>query len=244
MRIFTPAQPALFVSTHLDDVGLSCSHYLTDHPGTKVVTVMTGAPEIHRKDDWNSWTTGESYAPDALRVRRAEDAAVMRRLRAEPLWLAFWDDQYLEGRDRDVPGIARAFADLVTRHGAASIVGPLGLRHPDHIAVSLACLDAARRLDLELYYYLDMPYAQKGPGDMQERLAALAADGVELEALEPVKPRRNAKKRVVKLYKTQCDKMDYANMREVMRAPERFWQVMFARTLRPTDEATRRLAAT
>jgi hypothetical protein len=84
---FAPASPVCFISTHLDDVALSCSHFLAAHPGATVVTVFAGAPPESRVDGWNAKTTGEAYAPDALRVRRDEDALALAVVNASPYWL-------------------------------------------------------------------------------------------------------------------------------------------------------------
>lgn len=133
MRALTPKEPVCFVSTHLDDVGLSCSHYLAAHPGVKVITVMTGAPEIHCEDDWNSWTTGASYAPEAMQVRKDEDAAAMRKLRAEPIWLDLWGSSYLDGETPDEHAVASVLSATLMNHNARSVIGPIGLRHPDTV---------------------------------------------------------------------------------------------------------------
>jgi LmbE family N-acetylglucosaminyl deacetylase len=223
---FLPQEPACFVSTHLDDVGLSCSCYLLEHPGTSVVTILAGAPEVRREDGWNAWTTGKTFAPDAVGVRRHEDAAAMRKLKARPTWLEFWGRQYLDGKDEDEHVIARALADVIASLGAASLVGPLGLQHPDHLAVSNACFKVARTSAIHLYLYLDMPYAQKYPGATEERLAALLDRGLTLEPLDPVAANKRAKKRVVRHYKSQCGKMHYTKLEDVMSAPEQYWRVV------------------
>lgn len=225
MSAFLPQEPACFVSTHLDDVGLSCSCYLLRHPGTPVVTILAGAPETRCEEGWNAWTTRKTFAPDAVGVRRNEDAAAMRRLKARPTWLEFWGRQYLDGKDEDEDAIARTLVEILASLGAASLVGPLGLQHPDHLAVSNACFEAARTSALHLYLYLDMPYAQKYPGATEERLAELLDRGLTLEPLDPVAPNKRAKKRVVRLYKSQCRKMHYTKLDDVMSAPEQYWRV-------------------
>jgi len=222
---FLPQEPACFVSTHLDDVALSCSCYLLQHPGTSVVTILAGAPEIRREDGWNAWTTGKTFAPDAVGVRRREDAAAMRKLKARAMWLEFWGRQYLDGRDEDPHEIALAIADVLASVGASSLVGPLGLQHPDHVAVSDACLEVAQTGAAELFLYLDMPYAQKYPGATEERLAELLDRRVALRPLDPVAPNRRAKKRIVRQYKSQCGKMHYTKLDNVLTAPEQYWQV-------------------
>jgi LmbE family N-acetylglucosaminyl deacetylase len=92
---FAPTAPVCFISPHLDDVALSCSHFLAAHSGATVVTVFAGAPPEFRADGWNAKTTGEVYAPDALRVRRDEDASAFALVHAAPRWLDLWEAEYL-----------------------------------------------------------------------------------------------------------------------------------------------------
>jgi LmbE family N-acetylglucosaminyl deacetylase len=92
---FAPTAPVCFISTHLDDVALSCGHFLAANPGATVVTVFAGAPLESRADGWNAETTGETYAPDALRVRRDEDASALAAVDATPYWLNLWEAEYL-----------------------------------------------------------------------------------------------------------------------------------------------------
>jgi LmbE family N-acetylglucosaminyl deacetylase len=110
---FAPTAPVCFISTHLDDVALSCSHFLAAHPGATVVTVLAGAPPESRADGWNAKTTGEGYAQSALRVRRDEDATALALVHAAPYWLDLWEAEYLVrprvkgGSGRGVPGISK-----------------------------------------------------------------------------------------------------------------------------------------
>src|SRR6516164_4596576 len=93
MARFTPTGPVCFVSTHLDDVVLSCGHFLAAHPGCTVLTVLAGAPnEFH--DGYNRRATGESYAPDAIAKRRAEDDSALALLSAHPVRLPLLDGDY------------------------------------------------------------------------------------------------------------------------------------------------------
>jgi LmbE family N-acetylglucosaminyl deacetylase len=119
---FAPTAPVCFISPHLDDVALSCSHFLAVHPGVTVVTVFAGAPPEFRADGWNAKTTGELYVPDALRVRRDEDASALALVHAAPRWLDLWEAEYLvrprfqRRSARGVPG-----RSTVTRYAVAKV---------------------------------------------------------------------------------------------------------------------------
>jgi len=227
MSTLSPEEPVCFVSSHLDDVALSCSHYLADHQGTKVVTVMAGAPKIHPHGEWNSRTTGRSYAPDAIQVRKDEDTAAMRMLGADPIWLELWDRSYLNGKSHGEYSIARELRPILMRDKAKSIVAPIGIRHSDHVAVSNACLRVARELQIELYYYSDMPYALEYPEEVKRRLDELSNSGLDIRQLDPIIPISDVKKRVFSLYKSQCKaiRRNYATFKESMSAAEQYWQV-------------------
>jgi hypothetical protein len=105
---FAPTAPVCFISTHLDDVALSCGHFLAANPGATVVTVFAGAPLESRADGWNAETTGETYAPDALRVRRDEDASALAVVDATPYWLNLWEAEYLARPRRQRRSAGRA----------------------------------------------------------------------------------------------------------------------------------------
>ncbi len=123
---FDPRAPVCFLSPHLDDVALSCGHYLVSHPGSTVVTAFAGAPPIASPRDWNGRTTGEAFAPAALEVRRREDADALAMLRAQARWLDLWESEYLAIPFGSVAA-ARGLAKLprVARVALARTLGPL-----------------------------------------------------------------------------------------------------------------------
>jgi LmbE family N-acetylglucosaminyl deacetylase len=123
---FDPRAPVCFLSPHLDDVALSCGHYLVSHPGSTVVTVFAGAPPIASPRDWNGRTTGEAFAPAALEVRRREDAEALAMLCAQPRWLDLWESEYLTipfGSVAAARGLARL--PRAARVALARTLGPL-----------------------------------------------------------------------------------------------------------------------
>jgi LmbE family N-acetylglucosaminyl deacetylase len=164
MTGFAPEGPVCFVSTHLDDVALSCSHWLAGNPSATVITVFTGAPDIERTDGWNYITTRETAALKAIEIRRKEDAAAMNALGAKACWLDLWDSQYLPDGVQE-RNAGRDALDVTLEHiRPTSVVAPLGLHHSDHIAVGATCLAKARDSRLTWYYYLDSIRAEL-PGE-------------------------------------------------------------------------------
>src|SRR5258708_7760213 len=119
MNQFLPTKPLLFISTHLDDVALSCSFALLANPESTVVTVLAGAPEAMYESDksYNSNTTGERYAPDAVRKRRNEDATAMKFLSTKPIWLGLFDNDYIhkDPRTEDKQEIMDSISRVITK---------------------------------------------------------------------------------------------------------------------------------
>lgn len=229
MTSFSPLLPVCFVSTHLDDVALSCSNYLIKHPGTIVVTVMAGAPKIQCNNEWNSNTTGKDYAPDAIDARKNEDASAMRALKAKSSYLDLWDAPYLDGKNQDEQQIADKLESFMTKNNIKSAVAPLGFHHSDHIAVSNASAKMAKRLNLELYFYLDMPYAMTYPEEYKDRLAELADKGLLLQLLEPINSMGDTKEVIFRLYKSQFEavKNDHLmHFKKSLIEPEHYFRVL------------------
>lgn len=190
--------------------------------------MMAGAPKIYPDDEWNSRTTGRSYAPDAIQVRKDEDTAAMRMLGADPRWLDLWDRSYMNGKSHDEYSIVRELRPVLITDRAKAIVAPIGIRHSDHVAVSNACLRVSGELQTELYYYADMPYAVEYPEAFERRIDELSNRGLEIEWLDQIVPRSDIKKRVFSLYKSQYKAMrrGYATFKESMTAAEQYWHVV------------------
>lgn len=197
------------------------------------MTVFAGAPSIQRYDGWNYVTTGEASAHRAIQRRRSEDAAAMAVLGASPYWIDLWDSQYVEGRGQDVELVQASIRDVLERIRPRSVIVPIGIHHPDHLAVADACLDLAGASELSTpalswYGYLDMPYAQSYPDEVAPRLAAvLARANLELVQCEPFRPSTDVKERVAGLYCSQRDHVrgDHPGFEQSMTDPERFWAI-------------------
>src|SRR5690349_10030993 len=125
------------ISPHLDDVALGCADLVAAYPGALVVTVIAGRPGPHELTDWDG-KCGFGQDDDVMGARRVEDAGAIERLGARPLWLDFLDRQYdPDWSSPDPARVADAIRPLINDAGV--IASPLGLLHPDHIAVAEAC---------------------------------------------------------------------------------------------------------
>src|SRR5579875_480337 len=181
---------ALFVSPHLDDVALSCGgtvvHAARAGEAT-VVTVFAGGPGGDLSDfarfQHERWGTG----PDAVLVRRAEDARAMALLGARYRWLEYPDaiyrgrlylsDDELFGplKPDDLPvqeAVIRDLSAICAHGGFSQVYLPLSVGgHVDH----RICAAAARPLaahGVTVFFYEDFPYAAR-PGTVEHRIEEL-----------------------------------------------------------------------
>lgn len=124
-----------------------------------VVTVCAGypPPDVEAPLDVSA---GFKSAREAVTTRRAEDTEACALLGAEVLHLDVLDYQYERARrpvgDQtayDIERYARiAFALEPVLESADVVIAPVGVRHPDHLAVAAACKPFAHCL------YEDLPY--------------------------------------------------------------------------------------
>jgi LmbE family N-acetylglucosaminyl deacetylase len=237
MNIFSPSGPVLVVSTHLDDAVLSCGHFLSKNPQSVVLTVFAGAPD-RMHEGYNSATTGEKYAPDAVQKRRIEDATAMNCLSVKPpVWLDLYDCDYLGFYDNDHPQrdlrtrdhneIVQAIAPAILKIMPRSVVTPLGFAHLDHVAVANACIELAKNSDLEWYLYMDMPYAQRYPWTLRKRRAFVRRI-INIVALDPLQIDTSKKSEAFKLYESQYVRTGGGKPEfdQVMRTAEKYWRVI------------------
>jgi LmbE family N-acetylglucosaminyl deacetylase len=226
------AQPILVLSSHLDDAVLSCGQFLYAHPSTTVVTVLAGAPDaIH--EGYNSSTTGKRYAPDAIDVRRDEDRKALGLLGATPVWLDLLDADYSAQRPQEdfVTVIRAEIARVLEQTKPASIFAPLGLMHPDHVAVSDACFELTVNSTSTWYLYMDLPYGLASRRVLSRRLSTVT-QRVHLMELSSYNSEPGIKEQAVNLYASQ-----YAPTRKsfrksfdaTLRGEERYWRVETAR---------------
>ncbi len=170
---------ALLISPHLDDAVLSCGAWLAVHSGCTVLTLFAGLPrDGSRSTEWDA-RSGFASAAAAVAGRRHEDEQALRLLDARPCWLDFTDGQY--GEPADPATLAAAVRSVLQELQPDTVLLPLGLFHRDHLLAHEAAATALRGLGdgrLDVLAYEDVPYRGM-PGLLQQRLAALAADGVQ-----------------------------------------------------------------
>lgn len=185
----------IYLQPHFDDVALSAGGTVALQRATGqrplIVTVFAGIPP--------AGTTISSYArqiqestglgldaAEAVRKRRAEDAAAAAILGADTLWLNFLDAIYrgqstpLYTTEEQLFGavnnadlhlddeLAAVFSTIAERAPNAAIYAPLGVgHHVDHLFVCSAADRLAQR-KVNVKFYEDFPYVAQ-PGALEAR---------------------------------------------------------------------------
>jgi LmbE family N-acetylglucosaminyl deacetylase len=140
------------VSTHLDDVALSCFGVLG--PETTVVTVLAGAPPVGVLGEWDR-DGGAASSRERVLERRGEDCRALASTGCSIAHLDFLDGQYW-GLDKLLPPTADELADALRPFlRDAEVFAPAGIHNPDHKLVR----DAVLAVRPEATLYADLPYA-------------------------------------------------------------------------------------
>jgi LmbE family N-acetylglucosaminyl deacetylase len=212
-------QKLLAISPHLDDVALGCADLVAAHPSALVVTVIAGRPGPHELTDWDR-QCGFGPDDDVMGARREEDAAAMRLLEATPMWLDFLDRQYAAEWTSPKPDeVAAALRPLAGE--AALVASPLGMLHPDHVAVAQACFALAHTMhDLRWLVYEDAIY-RATDGASSEATARLIAAGFTLKELAI--PPAERKRKAIACYTSQVKGL--GGLLEDAYRPERYWEL-------------------
>jgi LmbE family N-acetylglucosaminyl deacetylase len=168
---------SLVISAHLDDAVLSAGQFLAGHPNCDVLTVFSGIPMYHPGEDGEAYVTqydlncGFETSKDAMVTRRQEDREACAILNSNPYHTDRLDAQY-KG-DGDYLKLRHELRDWIKAHDYEMIIGPLGVRHPDHVRLS----DLLIGLDLPiLYLYEDLPHRVTHPELVRERLEVIEND--------------------------------------------------------------------
>lgn len=216
-------QKLVAVSPHLDDAVLGCADLVAAHPGAIVVTVIAGRPGPHEVTDWDR-RCGFGPNDDVIGARRDEDAAAVRMLGAVPMWLDFLDRQYMSDWSSPKPAdVAAALRPLAAT--ADLVASPLGMLHPDHVAVAEACFNVARAMpDVRWVVYEDAIY-RATHGATDEATARLAVAGLSLEPME-VRP-TSLKREAVARYTSQV--IGLGELLDDAKRPERYWDLVRSR---------------
>lgn len=210
----------LVISPHLDDGALSCGQLLAGHaPAAVLATVCTGVPEVELSA--YDRECGFSSSREAVGVRHAEDLRAALVLNVQPVHLGVLDGQYRQvGRDT----VHETLAPLLEEIQPSLVAIPLGLLHPDHIAVSDAAWTALERAALAdrptVLLYEEMPYRVVDPQQAQYRLGRWGDRG-RLELVPQVLGPLEVKRAAVACYQSQRT----PEWETCTFAPERFWVV-------------------
>ena len=213
-------QKLVAISPHLDDVALGCAGLVAGLPGSLVVTVIAGRPGPHELTDWDD-RCGFGPGDDVMGARRQEDEAALRLLGATPMWLDFLDRQYAAGWSSPNPdAVAAALRPIAA--GASLVASPLGMLHPDHVAVADACYAVARAMpEVRWVVYEDAIYRATA-GATDAALARVEAEGFNLTdvAVAPAAQKRQA----IDSYTSQVKGL--GDLIEDAYRPERYWTLV------------------
>ena len=209
------------VSPHLDDVVLGCAGLVAAHAGALVVTVTAGRPGPHLLTEWDR-LCGFAQGDDVIGARQKEDSAALSRLGARPEWLDFLDRQYADGHSPDPRDIAGALQPLARE--AELVATPLGLLHPDHVAVAAACLEVMRSLPSARWIVYEDVIYRATAGVTEDALVGLRNHGVAVREVEF--PEAVQKRSAIAAYPSQVRGLG-ALLDDAYR-PERYWSVTLA----------------
>lgn len=225
----------LVVSPHLDDAVISCGQFLAAHRGTRVATVFAGVPARYA-DEPSAWSVLCGFGPgdDVQSLRRAEDAAALDSLGAEPVWLDFLESMFLdEGVSVEVGDVADALEALVDDVDPTIVLAPLGLANPEHVLTHDAAMDLRRRCreagrDVAWVCYQDVAYHHI-PGQLAWRVSGLFRSAHwPTPVAMPVDPDPRAKRAAIALYPSQVRGLeaDWGLWRRIdAPTPEQYWRI-------------------
>lgn len=221
----------LVISPHLDDGVFSCGELLMAHPGSVVLTIFAGVPgDFDDLTDWDA-ACGFASAQQAISMRRAEDRAALALLHAEPCWLDFSDSQYRPDRRISPPvdDIAEQLSDALHESQADTVVIPLGLFHDDHRLAHAATLPLMRDEPGRTWLAYEDAQYRRVSGLLQQRLIALAGNGVIATPVSyPLQERADPKRHAIRCYASQLRGLStpgrpgYHDVFE----PERYWRLV------------------
>jgi len=212
----------LVVSPHLDDAVYSAGQFLAGRPGAVVVTMFAGAPDPPViGTDWDNGC-GFADSQEAMPARIKEDNAALALLNAIPVQLGFLDQQYTNA-PTDPSTLVNAIIEQVEQHSPEFVVGPLGLRHSDHVRVRKAVL--AAEVDVPLWLYGDLPYRKQNDAWLQDALQEISSDGYSLDGPTNIGTGPSELKReAVECYVSQT-RFFAKIVDDAIMVPELFWRV-------------------
>jgi LmbE family N-acetylglucosaminyl deacetylase len=211
----------------MDDGCLGAGQFIAGRPDTTVVTVFAGFPPDDVTLTSYDELCGFSTSKDAVAVRRAEDREALAYLKATPIHLDHLDSQY--GR-QDRAAIVADIKRLIKDSDPELVVGPLGLRHPDHQLVREVLLDATTDVRTPVWLYEDLPARVDAPESVHKIIHNLAQMGITLELGFIGTGSLADKLTALWSYRSQMFLPDFENRHSFL-VPERFHRVIRAVTL-------------
>ena len=208
----------IYVSPHLDDAVLSVGETIAVDPDALVVTVLGGYPGPRPVTAYDV-RCGFKDGDDAVGQRTMEDLRACAVLGAVHLSLHHLDGQY--GTPIDQRQVAGELAVLAAEHEI--LYAPLGLAHEDHVVVSNAAIEAAKRTKCRLFLYEDLPSRVVWPEMVTDRRAALQGT---FHARHPAYDGgfiTDIKEAAIRCYRSQIDKAGLPWRAALV--PERLWEV-------------------
>lgn len=204
----------LVISAHLDDAILSAGQFIAGRGDVDVLTVFAGIPEDRELLTAYDAYCGFHTSRDAMVVRREEDSEACAILNATAYHSSRLDSQYTD--KGDYVGLANELREFISAGDYEYVVGPLGLRHPDHVKLA----DVLIGLKLKnLYLYEDLPHRVTHPEYVFERLSELPRMQLQFIGDGPIAD----KVRALWCYKSQMARGDLNPYN--LYVPERFWKV-------------------
>lgn len=156
----------LVLSPHLDDAILSVGQTIAAYPNSTIMTVFAGSPPKGTKSDYDL-KCGFKDSNEAMEARRYEDRMACAQLLAKPIHLGFLDHQYKH--QVGLENINAKIMQHLEEYEYQIILAPIGLKHPDHIAVTRV-VRGLLETDIPIYYYEEIPMRVLEPELVAERL--------------------------------------------------------------------------
>jgi LmbE family N-acetylglucosaminyl deacetylase len=219
------------VSPHLDDAALGAAGLLGAHPGSVVVTVCAGAPDVY-PDPPTEWDRRGGFVAgdDVLALRREEDRAGLAVLGATPVWLDDVDWQYLDEADRrSASEVAEMLDEALGPLEPTAVFLPMGLANPDHDRTFEAGrIVRDRRPDVSWFAYEDAGYKHI-PGLLAWRISNLFRAGLwPTPAVVPTESDPARKRAAIACYRSQVGPLAQDNGLDAQldaHVPEQFWRL-------------------
>jgi LmbE family N-acetylglucosaminyl deacetylase len=190
----------IVISPHLDDAVSSCGALLAERDDVLVTTICAGIPPEKVPGHQFDQQAGFALAAEAMRFRRREHAVAARLLGFQARHMGCCEVNY----DATAPIASAVDEALAEARPGELLIGPLGLRHPDHQAVASAFCKVVRARNLEAWLYEDLPYAITWPGYTDSALEAARCSS----DVRQISADKEKKRRAVACYATQLTGMD------------------------------------